>query len=93
MPHAIYGWDIPKDKRKPSPFTVLDVMERYGFEREDILVVDDLKPGYDMARSAGVSFAAVGWAYNVPEIEKFMRKNCDYYLKTTEELEKLVFGE
>ena len=93
FPNSIYGWDIPKDKRKPSPFTVLDVMEKYGLEREDILVVDDLKPGYDMARGAGVAFAAAGWAYDVPEIESFMRQNCDYYFKKTEELEKLVFEE
>ena len=92
-PHAIYGWDIPKEKRKPSPYTVLDVMEKYGFKMEEILVVDDLKPGYDMARAAGVAFAAAGWAYDVPEIEKFMRNNCDYYFKKTEELERLVFEE
>ena len=91
MPDAIYGWDMPKDKRKPAPFTVLDIMERYGFSRGDILVVDDLKPGYDMARGAGVDFAAAGWAYDVPEIEDFMRQNCDFYLKRVEELSELLF--
>ena len=91
MPDVIYGWDMPKDKRKPSPFTVLDIMERYGFSKEEILVVDDLKPGYDMARGAGVDFAAAGWAYDVKEIECFMRSNCDFYLKNTIELSKLLF--
>lgn len=90
MPDVIYGWDMPKDKRKPSPFAVLDLMERYGFRRDEILVVDDLKPGYDMARGAGVDFAAAGWAYDVAEIEDFMRKNCDFYLKEVEELSKLL---
>ena len=60
---------------------------------QKIIVVDDLKPGYDMARGAGVRFAAAGWAYDVPEIEDFMRKNCDFYLKSTEELARLLFGE
>ena len=46
-------------------------------EKTDLLMLDDLKPGYDMARAAGVDFAAAGWAYDVPEIEAFMRKNCD----------------
>ena len=92
-PNHIYGWDIPKENRKPSPFTVLDALERFSLSREDVLVVDDLKPGYDMARGAGVSFAAAGWAYDVPEIESFMRKNCDFYLKSIEELRALVFGE
>ena len=55
-----------------------------------MLVVDDLKPGYDMARGAGVHFAAAGWAYRVPEIEEFMRKNCDCYLTEVGELRELL---
>ena len=92
MPDLIYGWDLPKDARKPSPFSVLDASRKLAVPVEQILVVDDLKPGYDMARSAGADFAAAGWAYDVPEIESSMRSMCDHYLKTTEELRALVFG-
>lgn len=91
-PAHIYGWDIPKQNRKPSPFTVLDALERFSLSKSEVLVVDDLKPGYDMARGAGVDFAAAGWAYDVPEIESFMRDNCDYYLKEVSDLGRLVFG-
>ena len=66
-------------------------MERLSIDASEILVVDDLKPGYDMARAAGCDFAAAGWAYNVPEIEAFMRANCDYYLPTVESLSDLLF--
>jgi len=55
-----------------------------------ILVVDDLKPGYDMARGGGAHFAAAGWAYDVPKIADFMRKNCDYYLSSVDELRALL---
>ena len=44
-----------------------------------------------MARGAGVTFAAAGWAYDIPEIENYMRENCDFYLKTVEELRKIIF--
>ena len=91
MPDIIYAWDLPEEERKPSPYTLFDLMKRYSLSPTDVLVVDDLKPGYDMARGAGVDFAAAGWAYDVPEIESFMRKNCDYYLKSIDELRKILF--
>ena len=90
-PDVIYSWDLPEEQRKPSPYAIFDLMKRYNLSKNEILVVDDLKPGYDMARSAGVDFAAAGWAYDVLEIEAFMRKNCDYYLKSVGELSKILF--
>ena len=90
MPDVIYGWDIPKENRKPSPWCILDLCEKYDLRPEQILVVDDLKPGYDMARGAGAHFAAAGWAYNVPEIAEFMKKNCDYYFSEVSKLKALL---
>ena len=90
-PDVIYSWDLPEEQRKPSPYTVLDLMKRYGLDRSEVLVVDDLKPGFDMARGAGVDFAAAGWAYDVPEIEAFMRRHCDYYLPSVADLSKILF--
>ena len=49
-------------------------------------MIDDLKPGYDMAVKTGVDFAAAGWANDVAEIEQFMRRNCKLYFKTVQEL-------
>ena len=57
------------------------------------LVVDDLKPGYDMAKAAGVPFAAAGWANDIPQIESFMRANCGKYFKKVEELKQYLFNE
>lgn len=92
-PDVIYGWDLSPELRKPAPYALHDIMERYSLRPSELLVVDDLKPGFDMARAAGVDFAAAGWAYDVPEIEKFMRERCDYYLKTVDELSALLFSE
>lgn len=89
-PDIIFGWDMPKELRKPHPHSVLEIMKKFNLAPEEILVVDDLKPGYDMARAAGVSFAAAGWAYDVPKIESFMRENCDFYLKSVSDLAKLL---
>lgn len=91
FPDVIYGWDIPKEKRKPAPDTLFELMERYSLSPCEVIVVDDLKPGYDMARAAGVDFAAAGWAYNVKEIRDFMKKNCDFYLESVSDLRALLF--
>ncbi len=91
LPDIIYGWDIPKEMRKPAPGTLFDLMEKYNLRHEEILVVDDLKPGYDMARAAGVDIAAAAWAHNVKGIAEFMQANCEYFCKTVEDLRKVIF--
>ena len=91
-PDMVFGWEMPAEKRKPRPDALIEIMEKLGFRPEELLVVDDLKPGYDMARAIGAPFAAAGWANDIPEIERFMRKNCDLYFKTVEELKNHLFG-
>ena len=91
LPDRVYGWEYPEEQRKPHPWPLFRLMEEFGLRREEMLVVDDLKPGYDMARAAGVAFAGAGWANDIPEIESFMRKNCDRYFKTVGELEAFLF--
>ena len=85
-PDAVYGWEQPEDRRKPLPFPLEDIMDRFGLGPDELLMIDDLKPGYDMALACGVDFAAVGWANDIPSIEAFMRRNSDHYFKTVAEL-------
>ena len=89
-PDAVYGWARPEGERKPNPFPLLDIMRRFSLAPEELLVIDDLKPGYDMARAAGVDFAAVGWANDIPRIAEFMRRNCTLYFKTVAELDAFL---
>lgn len=83
-PDAVFGWECPPHLRKPSPWAVEQIMAKYALEPGQVLVLDDLKPGHDMARACGVDFAAAGWANDIPEIERFMRGNCEHYFKTVE---------
>ena len=92
QPELIYGWDLPLEMRKPAPFSLQDIMERLSLKPEELLMIDDLKPGYDMARACGVDFAAAGWANDIPEIESFMRLNSDFYFKTVNELKAFLFA-
>ena len=92
-PDAIYGWELPPERRKPDPWAVMQVLERFKLRPEEALIVDDLKPGYDMARAAGVPFAAACWAYDVPEIRGFMESNCALSFTDPGDLEQYLFGE
>ena len=91
-PDMVFGWEYPAHQRKPKPYPLEQIMLKTGLKREDLLVVDDLKPGYDMAKACGIKFAAAGWAYNIPQIEAFMRENCDLYFKTVAELAEYLEG-
>ena len=92
LPDLVFGWDEPPAQRKPSPHPLYRIMEQLNVRPEEMLVVDDLKPGYDMARAAGVPFAAAGWANDIEQIETFMRKNCGLYFKTVRELHDYLFA-
>ena len=84
---------MPPEKRKPSPWPLQQVLQRFELKPEEVLMIDDLKPGYDMAEACGVPFAAVGWSNDIPEIERFMRCNCTLYFKRVAELSAYLFGE
>lgn len=85
-PDLVFGWEQPLERRKPEPWPLEEIMRTYGLQPSDLLMIDDLKPGYDMALRCGVDFAAVGWSNDIPQIEAFMRRNCGLYFKTVGEL-------
>ena len=91
-PDLVFGWEQPMERRKPHPWPLEEIMRRYALAPEELLMIDDLKPGYDMAAACGVDFAGVGWANDIAEIERFMRQNCKNYFKTVAELSAFLEG-
>ena len=91
-PDLVFGWEYPPEQRKPSPWPLQQIMSTWGFRPEELLVVDDLKPGYDMAKAVGVPFAAAGWANDIEKIETFMRANCGLYFKTVVEFGRFLYS-
>lgn len=93
-PDAIYGWDYPEELRKPNPFPLQDIMEKYHFTPDELLVVDDMKLAWDMAHPLGVKVAFAGWGRrDFPELTKEMTALCDYAFSTPEALEQFLFEE
>ena len=91
-PDQIFDWDLGEDRRKPSPYALQEIMRLYDLRPDELLMVDDLKPGYDMAHACGVPFACAGWSHDDPEIRAFLRRFSGFYLETVQALESLLFG-
>ena len=92
LPDDIFGWDLPEHQRKPSTYPLEAIMKKYDLQPDQLLVVDDLKPAWEMARGAGVSIAFAGWSkQEVPQIVSEMTQLCDFAFSSTEELEKFLF--
>lgn len=92
VPDRIYGWDLPEECRKPSPWALMQIQKEFGFRPEEILIIDDMKFALPMARSAGCPIAFAGWGRKeFPEICKEMEALCDFSFYSTEDLEKFLF--
>jgi phosphoglycolate phosphatase/pyrophosphatase PpaX len=86
LPDSIYGWEQGENKRKPCPYPLYKIMETYDLTPQDLLMVDDLKPGFDMSRCCNVEFAYAGWSVQLPAIREFMKKYCNNNFYTTKDL-------
>ncbi len=91
-PELVFDWACPEGKRKPHPYALTEIMRILELKPEELLMVDDLKPGYDMAKACSVPFACAGWSDNqIPVVCEYMQKYCDYYLHSTTELENILY--
>ena len=92
MPDEIYGWDLAPENRKPSPWALQQIMEKYSLSPNELLVIDDMKAAVGMARNGGCPIAFAGWGRTeFPEITREMPDLCDFAFDSTESLEKFLF--
>ena len=89
-PDAVYGWDSGEGRRKPHPWPIDDIRARFGFAPREVLVVDDLRPGVEMARAAGVPVAAAGWSHRLAPIERYMREHCLAYFESVADFREFL---
>lgn len=86
LPDLIFGWDEPEQRRKPHPYPLQETMRRLNLRPEEILLVDDLAPGFSMAAACGVPSAYAGWSHTSPAVGARVRPQADYAFDTVEEL-------
>ena len=92
LPDEISGWDLPEEHRKPSAYPLERIMEKYSLAPEQLLVVDDMKPAYDMASRVGVPIAFAAWSRkDCPELSSEMKQLCDFSFDSPAQLEQFLF--
>lgn len=92
QPDAIYGFDLPKEKRKPSPYPLLDIMERFKLQPQDLYVVDDTKLAHTMAKAVDVAIGFAAWSKEeFPALKEEMTALCDHTFDTTQSLYDFLF--
>jgi phosphoglycolate phosphatase/pyrophosphatase PpaX len=92
LPDEIFGWDLPEAQRKPSAYPLEQIMKKYHLSPKELLVVDDLKPAYEMAKKVNVDIAFAAWSkLEQPEIYHQMTSLCDYTFDMPTALENFLF--
>lgn len=92
LPDAIYDNDLPKEKRKPAVFPLLDIMERFCLSSKDILVLDDMKLGQTMAEPLNIHTGCAAWSkQEFPELVSQMRDIFTYTFDSPEKLYNFLF--
>lgn len=92
LPDDIYGWDLPEHQRKPNAYPLEQIMAKYHLRPDEFLVVDDMKPAYDMASKVGVPVAFAQWGKtDHPEVCTLMHSLCDFSFDTPKALEDFLF--
>lgn len=92
QPDDIYGWDYPAHQRKPAPYPVLQILEKYHLSPSQALVIDDMKPAWEMATAAGVSIGFAAWGrQGCPDIVQEMTRLCHYSFESPQSLSNFLF--
>lgn len=92
LPDNIYGWDLPEHQRKPNPYPLEQIMKKYGLLPSQLLVVDDMKPAWEMASKVQVPTAFAAWSKaDIPDVVREMTELCEFAFSSPKELENFLF--
>lgn len=93
-PDMVFGCDLPAERRKPNPWLMDQIMDIYGFSKEQLLVVDDMTLAIPMAQNAGCPIAFAAWGrLNYPEVYAEMERRCDFLFRTPKTLQDFLLEE
>lgn len=89
-PDAVFGWELPPEKRKPSLYTIEKTQEMFGIKPEEMIMLDDMPHGLEMCRKAGVKFIFADWARKPDKLRERMKKASDYTAENFYEVKDII---
>lgn len=90
QPDAVFGWELPPEKRKPSLYTIEKTKEMFGIDEKQMIMLDDMPHGLKMCQKAGVDFIFADWARKPDIIREQMRKASDYTAESFYEVKNII---
>ncbi len=91
-PDAVYDYDLPAHQRKPNSYALMDIMQKFNLQPSQILMVDDMKLGWQMANEVNIATAFAAWSKtDFQHLSEEMRKLCKYSFDTPESFAKFLF--
>lgn len=91
-PDMVFSCDDPRDQRKPNPYPLEQIMARCSLSPSQLLMIDDLPTGPQMAAKAGVPSVFAAWSrQESPGLMEAMSELCDFTFHSTEDLRKFLF--
>lgn len=91
-PDLVFGWEQEEERRKPSPWPVLETLRHFGLAPGEALILDDLKPGVLMGQRTGVPVAGAGWAHRIPVIREYMLRHCIAYFAEPAQFREFILS-
>ncbi|MCF0110498.1 MAG: HAD hydrolase-like protein [Erysipelotrichaceae bacterium] len=92
-PSCVYGCEYPEEMRKPSVKIIDDICDRFHVTKKEILLLDDLVPGFEMAVNGGVDYVVARWAHEASGVTEFVKNHNSHCAYKPEELRKYLFEE
>lgn len=90
QPDVIVGYNSDASWVKPQTAMIQYLQDHYQLTNHDILMVDDLTPGQNMAQAAGIDFAAAGYGISTEDIQIHFQNTATYYLDHASKLHELL---
>lgn len=89
-PDLIFAHDHGKDKLKPNPYPILETIKIFEIDTKEILVIDDMPVGYEMAENANVEFIWAQWAYFDQRLNDLILRTNKTSLRTLNDLYEIL---